>query len=104
MTTGLLFVLGALLVIDLLIAFLNLPLLMFYSSLWVLLTLTALVDLLFYGRHLGRKQNRIVLWVVLGNVVLAVAIFSLWHVLQNPPEAVEPVEPVDILRSATETL
>lgn len=104
MTTGLLFVLGALLVIDLLIAFLNLPLLMFYASLWVLLTLTAIVDLVFYARHLGRKHNRIVLWVLLGNVVLAVAIFSLWHVLQNPPEPVEPLEPVDILRSAAESL
>ena len=104
MTTGLLFVLGALLAIDLLVAFLNLPLLMFYSWLWVMLTLTTVVDLLFYLRHLGRKQNRIVLWVLLGNVLLAVAIFSLWRALENPPEPVEPPQPVDILRSATEKL
>ncbi len=98
MTTGLMFVLGALLAIDLLIAFLNLPLLMFYTSLWVFLSLTAIVDLLLYARHLMRSHNRIVLWVVLGNVVLAVAIFSLWSVLQNPPEGPEPVKPVEFLR------
>ena len=104
MTTGLLFVLGALLALDLIIAFLNLPLLMFYTLLWVLLTLTALVDLLFYTRHLGRKQNRIVLWVMLGNVALAVAVFSLWHVLQNPPETGEPLESVDLFKSAAGSL
>ena len=104
MTTGLIFVLIGLLALDLIIAFLNLPLLMFYTSLWGLLTLTAVVDLLFYARHLGRKHNRIALWVVLGNVVLAVAIFSLWHALENPPPPPEPVEPVDFLRSAAESL
>ena len=99
MTTGLLFVLGTLLAIDLLVAFLNLPLLMFYTLLWVLLTLTSIIDVVFYARHLGRSHNRIVLWVLLGNVVLAVAIFSLWQMLENPPETGEPLESVDFLKS-----
>ena len=99
MRTGLIFVLAGLLALDLIVSFLNLPLLMFYTLLWALLTLTAVVDLVFYARHLGRKHNRIVFWVLLGNVVLAVAIFSLWHMLNNPPETGEPIEPVDILRS-----
>jgi len=98
--TGLLFALAILLAIDLLVAFLNLPLLLFYTLLWGMLTLTSLVDVLFYMRHLGRKQNRIALWVLLGNVALAGAISVVWWVFTTPPEQVDPAQSVAAALSA----
>ena len=83
--TGVLFLLGILLTLDFLTAMFNLPLLAFYVSLWCMLTFTSLFDLLLFGRHLGAKQNRIVLAVWMTNLVVGVAAFLLWYSLQTTP-------------------
>jgi hypothetical protein len=79
--TGVLFALGLLLALDLFTAMFNLPLLAFYALLWGLLTITSLLDVLFYGRHLGAKPNRIVPIVWLVNIALGVAALVLWYTL-----------------------
>lgn len=98
LATGVLFALGFLLILDLFIAFLNLPLLLFYTLLWGLLSLTSLADVLLFGRNLRLKQNRIALWVLLGNVAMVAAIIGLWWVLDSAPPPIEPAKP-DALQS-----
>jgi hypothetical protein len=83
--TVVLFALGVLLALDLFTAMFNLPLLAFYSLLWGLLTLTSLLDLFLFGRHLGAKRNRIVLIVWMTNLVVGVAAFLLWYSLRSTP-------------------
>ena len=92
--TGLLFALGVLLVLDLFIAFLNLPLLLYYTGLWLLMTIAALADVFVFGRHLFLKQNRIALWVLFANVALLAAIISVWYIFQTAPEQGDPAESV----------
>lgn len=81
--TVVLFALGVMLALDLFTAMFNLPLLAFYASLWCLLTITSVLDFVFYGRHLGAKQNRIVLVVWMTNLLVGVAAFLLWYSLSG---------------------
>jgi hypothetical protein len=80
--TVVLFALGVLLALDLFTAIFNLPLLAFYAFLWGVLTLTSLVDVFFYGRHLGAKQNRIAVLVMFANFALGIAAAVLWFSLR----------------------
>jgi hypothetical protein len=103
--TGVLFALGALLVLDLFIAFLNLPLLLYYTSLWMAMTVASLCDLVLFGRHLARSQNRIALWVLLANVALAAAVIAIWYVFQSPPvpdDAAETVAALSVVKTVSQ--
>ena len=81
-TVGVLLGLGLLLVLDLFASFFNLPLLAFYCTLWVFLTLTSLLDVVFYARHLPARQNRIALNVLLANLTLLGMIGLAWWLVQ----------------------
>jgi hypothetical protein len=81
-TVGVLLGLGLLLVLDLFASLFNLPLVAFYLTLWVFLSLTSLLDLVFYGRHLRARPNRIALNVLLANLSL-LGLFALaWWLVQ----------------------
>jgi hypothetical protein len=81
-TVGVLLGLGLLLVLDLFASFFNLPLLAFYCTLWVFLTLASLLDAVFYARHLPARQNRIALNVLLANLTLLGMIALAWWLVQ----------------------
>ena len=82
--TGVLLGLGILLALDLFTAIFNLPLLAFYAVLWCGLSLTSLIDIIFFGRHLGAKQNRIAVLVMFANFVLGIVAAVLLLSLRSP--------------------
>lgn len=72
-----------LLALDLFAAFFNLPLIAFYGMLWCLLSLTSLLDVFFYSRHLGARQNRIAVLVMFANFGVCIALALLWFTLRT---------------------
>ncbi len=81
--TGLMLGLFTLLALDLFVAFLNLPLLLFYALLWSVLTITSLLDIVLYGRHLAAKQNRVAVLILFVNVALVAGAVGLWMYYQS---------------------
>lgn len=81
--TVVIFALGIVLGFDILVAVFNLPLLLFYALLWLVMTVTSLVDVFLFGRHLSAKTNHIALWVMFANLPLGIAVAMLWAMLRS---------------------
>jgi hypothetical protein len=81
--TAVIFALGIVLGLDLITAMFNLPLLGFYALLWCAMSVTSLLDVFFFGRHLSAKTNHIAVLVMFANFPIAVVAVVLWAMLRE---------------------